>query len=133
MMSDDSDKIIYLAHEMLRQTTHHDAPSYQSALDGKSEGNFDKTTLKAVCITAACAAIGSAALTNYIGETHNPITRYERVELDALVFYAAKQEQINEQLLRQQLQDVLALSSLQDLSKKDYRRLRNYLWQRIQR
>lgn len=133
MMSDDSDKIIYLAHEMLRQTTGHDDPSYQNASDGKNEGSFDKKTLKTVCLTAACAAIGSVALTHYIGETHNPITRYERVELDALVFYAARQEQINEQLLRQQLQDVLALASLQDLSKKDYRRIRNYLWQRIQR
>ncbi len=132
-MSDDSDKIIYLAHEMLRQTTSHDTPAYQNSGAVKNEGSFDKKTLKAVCITAACAAIGSVALTQYIGETHNPITRYERVELDALVFYTARQEKINEQLLRQQLQDVLALSSLQDLSKKDYRRIRNYLWQRIQR
>ncbi|MFA6279727.1 MAG: hypothetical protein WC612_02910 [Bdellovibrionales bacterium] len=129
-MSDDSDNIIYLAHEMLRQTATQETASYKEV---ENETSARKKTMKAVCVAAVTAAIGSAALTSYIGESHNPITRYERVELDALVFYAARQEKINERILRQELQDVFELPSLQDLSKKDYRRIRNYLWRRIQR
>jgi len=127
-MSDQGDKIIHLAREVLRSGRLAEAYDGKQALQAESK----MLSIKAAALAALLSAFGSATLTHLIEENRRPVSRYERVEIDALIFYAARQKAITEDSLRQDLKSNLSLTSMNDLSVFDYRRIRDYLWERIQ-
>lgn len=126
-MSDQGDKIIHLAREMLRsrpQTIHDSAAARQ-------EHNANYLAIKAAAIAALVASFGSVSLTHMIEESRRPMNHYERVEIEALVFYATKQGVVNEKTLQQEITTLLSVPSLKDMTVFDYRRVRDYLRDRI--
>ena len=119
-MSDHGEKIVNLAREMLRS----DFP-----LGGMETTELKKAqvSLKALCLTAFLAAFGGVAFTHCFDEDYRPANHYERVELDALLFYAARVKTLDEDRLRQEVRDRLGLPSFDDITADDYRRARDYL------
>lgn len=70
-------------------------------------------------------------LSNIALENARPANRYERVEIDALVFYAARQLHVSEELIRSELRDVALVQQTPELTVADYHRARAYLWLRL--
>jgi hypothetical protein len=108
-MNDRGEKIVTLAREMLRSeiTT---APTELKA----------PISFKVLCIAAIVAALGSSGLTIWFDDARRPVTRYERVELDALIFYAARLKGVGEDSLRLEIENCTGVSDMRDLTERDY-------------
>jgi hypothetical protein len=119
-MIDRGEKIVRLAHELLETT-----PDIKAAETSPNE--HAPITLKTLCLAALLAAFGSCGLTHLFDEARRPINRYERVELDALLYYATHVQAADESRLRQELRHKLAVVSFDNLNVFDYRRTRDYL------
>ncbi len=126
-MNDRGEKIVILAQEMLR-SGNLGSPRHLQNKKSKSE---KIVALKAACLAAIVSATGSAALTHIIHENNRPANRYEIVEIDALVFYTARELNIAETLIREDVNGAVGLSQEKTYSVSDYRRARNYLWLRL--
>lgn len=127
-MSDQGEKIIHLAREMLRG-----GQEIETRIKAKDEHAAQKlSVIKAAALTALVASLGSASLTHLIDESRRPINRYERVEIEALMFYAAKRKSLTEAEILHDIETSLALPSIMDMSALDYRRVRDYLREKIQ-
>ena len=124
-MSEQADKIIRLAREMLRDNN--DNVTFRD--DGKAVKRL--TGIKVAAFTALLAAFGSASLTHMIDEMRRPINRYERVEIEALIFYAAREQARSIHDIQNEIEQDLALSSINGISAADYRRIRDYLRKKI--
>lgn len=124
-MNDRGEKIVNLAREILQTT-----PS----IEVKANANSSKTSVsvKTVYFAAILAAIGGSFVTQWFSETCRPITYYEKVELNALMFYAAKTNKLDETKLRNDVKSSLKLKSLEDLTAFDYRRAKKLLLTKIQ-
>ena len=121
-MNDRGEKIINLAREMLR------AERWPEA---REPDPCPSLSFRVLCITAILAALGGSTITQLIDEGRRPITRTEKVELDALVFYAAHVKGLNEDNLRQDVESHAGVSNFADLTERDYRLARNYLQDKI--
>ncbi len=64
-------------------------------------------------------------------EGHRPLTRYEKVELDALVFYAAKLKGLDEVALRRDIENHAGVVDFNDLTEADYLSAKSYLQSKI--
>lgn len=128
-MSDQSEKIIHLAREILS--------SERSALHAETATTKEQTdpqmiSIRAACLAAVAAVFGGASFTHMIDEMRRPVTRFEQVEINALVFYAAREKATSEEAVRNDIQETLQLKSLENISAHEYKRVRNYLWERLQ-
>src|SRR5580698_5291572 len=121
-MNDRGEKIVNLAREMLRA----------EQLPEMREPMQTSIPFKVLCITAILAALGGSTVTELINETRRPITRYEKVELDALVFYAARVKGLNEDNLRQDIENRAGIDNFGDFTERDYRLAKTYLQTKIQ-
>jgi hypothetical protein len=121
-MNDRGEKIVNLAREMLRAEMTVDPPELAARVP---------ISFKALCFTAILAALGGSAVTGWIGDARRPLTRYERVQLDALVFYAARQEGADEGALRREIENRVGASDFGDFTERDFRIARNYLQEKI--
>lgn len=121
-MSDRGEKIVNLAREMLRAEQTPNAAEMSEKISAP---------FRAFCIATIVAALGSACVTNYFSENRRPISRYERVELEALVFYAARIKGMNEDVLRQEVENRVGINDFGDFSVRDYRSAKNYLQSKI--
>jgi hypothetical protein len=119
MTHDRGDKIVQLAREMLRT----DAPL---ALAGVPSGS-PAISFRMLCFASVLAALGGSFVTSMAAETHRPLNRYERVELDALVYYAAHQKNLDETVLRRDVQRNFGVSSFDDLTENNFQTARRYL------
>lgn len=120
IMTDRGEKIVKLAREIMRS-----AP--MAATPANIEAPSPAIPIKAICMAAFLAAFGGSAVTAWIDAQRRPITHYERVELKALLLYAAQNNAHDETSLRHVMQQQLALANLDDLSFADYVRVRDYL------
>lgn len=121
-MTDRNEKIISLAREMLRSDM---VTKQQVPREDKR-----KFSLRLVCLTTILTAAGSSAATGWLIESHRPINRYERTELDALIFYAAHEKNLDESALRREVAAYLSLDNLEDLNFAAFREARAYLQNR---
>jgi len=80
-----------------------------------------------LCLATVLTAVGSSAVTAWIVETRRPLNHYEKTELDALVFYAARQKNRNEDDLRREVLSALKLQSFDAMTERDFIVARNYL------
>ncbi|MDD3289016.1 MAG: hypothetical protein PHX43_08485 [Alphaproteobacteria bacterium] len=117
-MDDRGEKIVSLARTMLHS-------GYEETID--SSAHNKNATFKAFCLTAIIAAFGSSAMTSWASEIYRPITYYEKIELDALLFYAARQNPKNEIRLKEELKAKLELHSPDEMTANDYMRARAWL------
>jgi len=122
-MNDRGDTIITLARELLRDNEL--GQSIEPA--AKPQISF-----RVLCFTAMLAAAGSSVVTDYIIDARRPLNRYEKVELDALIFYAARMKNIDEAGLRHQIESRVGKQDFADFTKRDYRMAQAYLRGEIQ-
>jgi hypothetical protein len=123
-MEDRGEKIVNLAREMLSSSR--DANGYISYAPEPSN-----LTLKTLCLAMLLTAFGSSVVTHWIDENRRPINRYEKVELDALIFYTARIHSRDADAIRQGLLSRLSIESLDNINVNDFRRVRDLLRQDI--
>jgi hypothetical protein len=118
-MYDKGEKIVSLAREMLRS----------ESLPELSANSSTSITLsfKMLCLATMLTAVGSSMVTRWAIESERPINHYEKTELDALVFYAARQKGMNEDELRRDVLGQLKLSSFDAMTEHDFVVARGYL------
>ena len=111
-MHDRGDKIVTLAREILRTDGAHHLSE-----ETKSRITF---SFKMLCMVTVLTAVSSSALTGWVVETRRPLNHYEKTELDALVFYAARQKNLKEDELRQEVLEKLNLPSFDNMTAQDF-------------
>lgn len=126
-MSDHGEKIVGLAQALLQSGSLDDSPTFLARRQAKEKS----LALKAACLAALLSATPSTLDPQLAPQTVRPANRYERFEIEALLFYTARQLHLGEPALRQEVLTALKLSSFEDISALDYLRLRDYLWTRI--
>ncbi|MGE3623256.1 MAG: hypothetical protein AB7H77_05225 [Bdellovibrionales bacterium] len=121
-MNDRGEKIVSLAREMLR-TGYVENPVVLA--------EKPQISLRVLCFATFIAALGGGAVTALTSETHRPLNRYEKVELDALIFYAARLKGLPEDTVRRNLESHTGLADFGDYTAQDYRAARTYLQSQI--
>jgi len=117
-MEDRGEKIVNLAREMLRA---------EYVIHPPEAAAKTSLSFKVLCFAAILSAVGGSGLTAWINEARRPLTRYERVELEALVFYASRLSGVKEESLRREIEHRTGVSDFADLTERDYRIARGYL------
>jgi hypothetical protein len=92
---------------------------------------FKTISVRTVCLAAFLSAFCGGSVMAYWNENHRPLDRYERVELEALVAYAAQQNRTSPDSIRYETQNAFVFSSFDDLTAADYEKVRDYLRDRI--
>ena len=123
-MQDRGDKIVNLARAMLRS-------DFSNDLIAANSSKSNELPIKAICVTALLAALGGSAVTSWANEAHRPLNRYEQVELQALVYYTAKQTSADEMAIKQQLEQELGVPTIENMTAQDFTRARDYLRSKI--
>ena len=118
-MDDQGEKIVFLAREILNEGL-----PQQTRL--KKIVGVDMT-FKTLCFTTMLAAAGGAAVDTAVHSESRPLNRYERVELQALLFYTARLKGINEEILRKEIEKESGVTCLDDLTAEDFPSARRYL------
>lgn len=118
-MHDRGERIVTLAREILRS----------DELPKLPEPSITRITLsfKMLCLATVLTAVGSSAMTAMVVEARRPLNHYERTELDALVFYAARHKGLNEDELRREVLDKLNLPDFDTMTEHDFIVARDYL------
>ncbi|MGE0109098.1 MAG: hypothetical protein AB7S81_04955 [Bdellovibrionales bacterium] len=128
-MTDRGDKIINLAQEMLKRGTL-DAQTQLTASTRKKSDS--KIIICTACFAALLAASASATVTRIFYEFSRPANYYERTEIDALLFYTARELSVDQPVLRHELQADLGIHlSRNGYSVADYKRARDYLQNKL--
>ena len=121
-MNDRGEKIVNLAREILQPPV---------TIEEAVKQNNNTVSVKAVYFAAILAAFGGSFVTQWFSDTYRPITYYEKVELNALMFYAAKTNKLDESKLRNDVRSNLGLLSFDDLTALDYRSAKKLLLTKI--
>jgi len=119
-MTDRGEKIVSLAREMLR-----------ADMEVEPAPQKPSISFKVLCFATILSALGGGVVSGWIHEARRPLTRYERVELEALVFYAARQKNLDEKTLRQEIETRTGVSDFADLTETDYLNTKSYLQSQI--
>ena len=118
-MDDQGEKIVFLARALLN------ANAAETPIEHKPLSVT--MTFRALCLTTMLAAGGSAIATAWVHESERPLNRYERFEIQALVFYAAKLKGIDEKALCGDIEQKFNISSLDGMTAGDFLAARRYL------
>jgi hypothetical protein len=118
-MHDRGEKIVTLAREILQSGTPQVLPM--------PSVNHITLSFKVLCLATLLTGIGSSAVTSWIIERQRPLNHYEKTELDALLFYTAKQKGLSEDDLRRDILAKLNLSSFDMMTERDFLQARAYL------
>jgi len=123
-MEDRGEKIVNLAREMLSTSRYSDGFNpYET--DSKS------FTFKTLLLTAFLTAFGSSFVTHWINEIRRPITHYERVELEALVYYISRSQAKDEDQILQSVKNELKITNFNNVTVADYKRALDLLRRQI--
>jgi hypothetical protein len=122
-MNDRGEKIINLAREMLRS----DVVFEPEIQEPKTAISF-----KILCLATVLTAVSSYVVTEWSEQNHRPINRYEKTELNALVFYAARLKGVSEDSLRSEVENKLGINSFDDLNAQDFQMARRFLQEKAQ-
>jgi hypothetical protein len=118
-MQDRGEKIVTLAREILRSD---ELPKLPESSIGRITLSF-----KMLCLATVLTGLGSSAVTGWIVEMQRPLNHYERTELDALVFYAAREKGLKEEDLRHEMLAKLNLTGFDAMTEGDFLTARRYL------
>ena len=124
-MSDRYSKIVELADEIL-----HAEHNGTASLDQRTPSP-SMLPIKMACLSALAAVIGTSALTYFVQDSAREATRYEQVEIQALLFYTAQETFRPEDEIRLEMKQELKLKDIDKLSAHDYQRARDYLWEKL--
>lgn len=118
IMHDRGDKIVTLARELLR---------CDASVEPEASLIRISLSFKMLCLTTIITAFGSSGITFWANEMQRPLNRYERTELEALIYYAVHEKGVRENELRQSMQSQLGVSDLNDMKERDFALARHYL------
>ncbi|MDD4616607.1 MAG: hypothetical protein PHW76_05770 [Alphaproteobacteria bacterium] len=117
-MEDKGEKIVFLARELLEAGAEPPVTKKTTTIT---------MTLKTLCITTFLAAATGNVLSMLVQEQIRPLNKYEKIELEALVFYAAKIKNISEDLLREEVEKQVHVDSFDDISSREFSAARLFL------
>jgi hypothetical protein len=123
-MEDKGEKIIFLAREILESDAT-PAPVTKKTMS-------ITMTFKTLCFTTLLAAASGDLISTYVHEQGRPLNRYERVELQALVFYTARTKNISEDILRTEVEKQVGIERFDDMTAKEFSAARLYLQEKAQ-
>ena len=123
-MDDHGEKIIFLARELLNEGM----PRQEQQRKNMSVN----MTFKTLCFTTLLAASGGGAVATAVHSENRPLNRYEKTELQALLFYATRLKGINEEILREEVEKQTGVARLDDLTAGDFPAARRYLQEKAQ-
>ena len=89
-------------------------------------------SFKMFCLATALTALGSCLLTEWAHDNLCPLNRYEKTELNALIFYAARLKGIDENHLRGDIQQPFNVASFDDITQREFIVARRYLQEKAQ-
>lgn len=115
-MSNRETKISALAHSLLQE--------HPKSSDKAMPWRTKKVDYASVLDTF----IKEAKETRVMIANNRPANRYECVEVDALIFYTARENMIDEAELRKTICEKMGFTSFAELTLADYTKIRNYLW-----
>lgn len=118
-MHDRGEKIVTLAREILRSDA---APVLPEPPQTHITMSF-----RTLCLATVLTAVSSSAVTTLVIETRRPLNHYEKTELDALIFYTAKQKSLSEDDIRHEVLEKLKISSFDTMTETDFVAARTYL------
>jgi hypothetical protein len=123
-MEDKGEKIIFLARELL------ESREPEEPIAKKTIGIT--MSFKTLCFTTFLAAASGNLISTYVHEQSRPLNKYERIELQALIFYTAKLKNISEEILRAEVERQVQVERFEDLTAKDFQTARRYLQEKAQ-
>ena len=123
-MEDRGEKIVFLARELLEQRDG-DAPARKRTLS-------ITMTFKTLCFTTLLAAGAGSVVSTCVHERNRPLNRYERTELQALIFYASKTKKMDETALRRDVENHVGVTSFDDMTAQEFTVARLYLQEKAQ-
>ncbi len=118
-MNDRGENIVRLAKEILSDQPH--------ALAARETRGHTPISLTTFLVVVVITALTSSLITSYANDRQRPLTRGEKVELEALIYYAAHQKSLNEGALRTEIQDKLHINSLDDLTSQQFLSIQRFL------
>jgi len=118
-MDDQGEKIVFLAREMLGAGV--------PDIEAKKKTANVSMTFRTLCFTTLLAAAGGGAVTAYMHEAERPLNRYEKIEIQALVFYTAKLKGIDEDNLRREVEQQVGIDRIDDMTAAEFPAARKYL------
>ncbi len=89
-------------------------------------------TFRTLCFTTILAATGGGMASTLVQEHIRPLNRYEKVELQALIFYAAKIKGINEEMLRHEVEQQVGVDGFDTMTAKEFPMARRFLQEKAQ-
>ncbi len=117
-MDDRSEKIIALTREIVRAN---------KMMEPEASASRISMSFKTLCLVTCLAAAGGGAVAEWHAWDSRPINRYEKTELNALIFYAARTKNLGEDTLLQSVRTRFNLTTLDDLTERDFAAVRRYL------
>lgn len=121
-MNNTEDKIIELANSLIQGQKKCQHPNV--ANDDVWRSQPCKTPYSTVLDTFLQQAKRSATMI----ANNRPANRYECVEIEALIFYTARENGVNDANLRTQITNDLKIKKLGAITLADYKKIRDYLW-----
>ena len=123
-MSDQGEKIVFLAREILNAEMQD-----VTAIQKKTHITM---SFKTLCLTTLLAASGGGIVANLTHANDKPLTRYERVEIDALIFYAVKTKGMNEDNLRRAVSEKVGVTRIDDITSATFPIAQRFLQEQAQ-
>ncbi|MFA5041797.1 MAG: hypothetical protein WC464_09230 [Bdellovibrionales bacterium] len=128
-MEDRGEKIIFLARELLES----DAllpHTYEPPVTKKTM--TVTMTFRTLCFTTLLAAASGNMISTFVHEHSRPLNRYEKTELQALIFYTSRIKTLDEEVLRREVEEKIGVSSFDDMTAKDFPAARRFLQEKAQ-
>jgi hypothetical protein len=122
-MDDRSEKIIAPTREIVRTNR---------MLESETSSSNIAMSFKTLCLVTCLAAAGGSAIAEWQAWDNRPINHYEKTELNALIFYAARIKNVSEEALRQSVHAQFNLTTLDDVTERDFASVRRYLQDKAQ-
>ncbi len=123
-MEDKGEKIIFLARQILESDDRESLP--------KKKTIKVTMTFRTLCFTTLLAAASGNLIATIVHERVRPLNKYERVELQALVFYASRIHGMDEDLLRLEVEKKVGVKNFDDITAKELSLARRYLQDKAQ-
>jgi len=123
-MEDKGEKIIFLARELLET---------DAVVPPVTKKTLSITmTFKTLCFTTILASASGSLISTIVHEHTRPLNRYEKIELQALIFYTSRLKHISEEILREEVEKQVNVEHFDDISAKEFLAARQYLREKAQ-
>lgn len=123
-MDDQGEKIVFLAREILNAGI-----AEQPPVKRRSDVTM---SFMALCLTTTLAAGSGALAAHTLHAAERPLNRYEKTEINALVFYASKLKGIGEADLSREVAAKIGVARLDDMTAEDFSKARKLLQEKAQ-